>query len=64
MLHAIIHPPNPLPLHPLRTPLAVFLYSLFQSCFCLVYLGFILPFLWEFVTREARVGDLVESEIM
>ncbi|XP_021573351.1 thy-1 membrane glycoprotein isoform X1 [Carlito syrichta] len=39
VLHAIIHPP-PLPPRPLRTPLAVFLYSLFQSCFCLVYLGF------------------------
>jgi hypothetical protein len=29
---------------------------------CLVYLGFTLPFLWEFVTSEARVGDLMKNE--
>lgn len=59
MLHAITSTAAP---HPLRTPLAVFLYFLFQSCFCLVCLVFSLPFLLEFVKREARVGDLMESE--
>ena len=49
--------------HPLPCPHATaYLYSLFQSCFCLVYLGLILPFLWQFAKREARVGDLMESE--
>lgn len=46
--------------HPLHTPLA-FCFSLFQGCFCLVYLGSILPFLWRFVKREARVGDMYKE---
>lgn len=37
---------------------------LFQGCFCLVYLGCILPFLWEFVKKEDRAGDLMKSEGM
>lgn len=58
MLHAVTRPS--LPLHPLCTPLAVFLYSLFQGCFCLFT---VCPsFFWEFVTKEARIGDLMESK--
>lgn len=59
-------PLSPIPhCHPLPSPHATaYLYPLFQSCFCLVYLGLILPFLWQFAKREARVGDLMESEGM
>lgn len=69
MLHATIYPlapcsPTPCHSHPLCTPLAVFLYSVYQSCFSSVYLEFIFPFLWEFVKREARIGYLMESEGM
>ena len=63
MLHAIIY----LLPHCHFTPspdTTSFLSSLSLNCFCLVYLGIFLPFLWEFVKREARVGDLIESEGM
>lgn len=63
MLHAITFP---LPhCHLTSSPHATgFLSSLFQGCFCLVYLGHILPFLWRFVKREARVGDVMKREGM
>lgn len=38
--------------------------TLFQSCFFLFYLRVILPFLWECVTREARIGNWMECEGM